>query len=210
LLVARPSKPLISRDQAARHALNVIDRDGLDALSLERLADEIGVRAPSLYHHFRDKAEILAEVARLIVLETPVPRQRAGAEWSEWFVRLAMNFRRTILRHRNAASVLLQFLPRDLLVNLYENAALYLLECGIDPGVHVLILDGLEKLTLGSAMVEALHPRRGRSVFPSVVNGSEPALEQAMAANELTGDRLFEGAVRSFLSGVVAPATTQR
>ena len=43
-------------------ALEVIDADGLDAMSLERLADELGVKAPSLYHHFHDKAEILAAV----------------------------------------------------------------------------------------------------------------------------------------------------
>ena len=52
--MARPSKPLISRDACARAALEIIDAEGLDALSLERLATEIGVRAPSLYHHFAD------------------------------------------------------------------------------------------------------------------------------------------------------------
>ncbi|HTC82023.1 MAG TPA: helix-turn-helix domain-containing protein, partial [Acidimicrobiia bacterium] len=60
--MARPSKPLISKDASARAALEIIDAEGLEALSLERLAKELGVRAPSLYHHFADKAEILARV----------------------------------------------------------------------------------------------------------------------------------------------------
>ena len=44
--------------------------DGLDNFSLNSLAWPIGVKAPSLYYHFQDKAEILAQVARLLLIET--------------------------------------------------------------------------------------------------------------------------------------------
>ena len=61
--MARPSKPLISRSNAAEAALEVIDEHGLEELSLGLVAKKLGVRPPSLYHHFKDKGELLDAVA---------------------------------------------------------------------------------------------------------------------------------------------------
>jgi TetR/AcrR family tetracycline transcriptional repressor len=108
----RPAQPLIRYDSAIAAALRIIDAEGLDAFSLPRLARELNVRAPSLYHHFQDRAEILRGVARSIVLETRWPAERSVPNWVEWFVRLSLDFREIVLRHRNAAPVLLQFMPR--------------------------------------------------------------------------------------------------
>ena len=52
MTMARPSKPLIRRDAVVEASLRIIDTEGLDAFSLPRLARELNVQAPSLYHHF--------------------------------------------------------------------------------------------------------------------------------------------------------------
>ena len=70
--MARPSKPLISRSGAALAALAVIDEAGLEELSLSLVAHKLGVRPPSLYHHFKDKSELLEEVARIMLLSIPL------------------------------------------------------------------------------------------------------------------------------------------
>ena len=44
-------------------ARSLISSDGLDALTLRRLADRFSVSAPALYFHFRDKEELLRAVA---------------------------------------------------------------------------------------------------------------------------------------------------
>lgn len=192
-------------------ALKIIDTEGLEAFSLPRLARELGVRAPSLYHHFTDRAEILEEVARTIILETVIPRKPATQDWIEWFVALAMNFRRVILRHANAAPVLLQFLPRDLLVALYEDAAQYLLQVGVPADQHVLILDGLEKLTLGAAIAEAMRePAERTQVFAHLDSENEPVLAAAVKADGRSVAELFGEAVRTFLRGVTASISTAR
>ncbi len=75
----RPAQPLLSYSSIVATALAIIDADGLDAFSLKRLAQEMNVQAPSLYHHFPDKASILEAVAQAIVRETPAaapPRPR--------------------------------------------------------------------------------------------------------------------------------------
>ncbi len=56
-------------------ALELVDAQGLGALSMRKLASELGVQAPSLYHHVSGKAELLAAL---------VERVGAGADAS-WF-----------------------------------------------------------------------------------------------------------------------------
>ncbi|ACU97368.1 TetR family transcriptional regulator [Saccharomonospora viridis] len=201
----RPKQPLLTRESIVATALEIIDTDGLDALSTPRLAKEMNVTAPSLYHHFQDKNEILAEVARAILLEIPFPRRKPDSEWSELFVQLSLNFRRAVLRHRNAAPILLQHMPRDVLISVYERIAVFLREAGVPPRLHVLMLDGLEKYTLGTSLTEAMHsPRRRTSIFGTIDPEEQPTLAEAVKANEWNAEQLFVRTIRSFLAGVAS------
>lgn len=201
--MARPRQPLISRSAAAAAALRIIDEEGLDALSLPRLARDIGVRAPSLYHHFEDKSAILAAVSRAIVAEIKVPRKPAPENWPEWFVQMSLNFRTVVLRHRNAAPLLLQYRPRLQLTG-YDDAAEYLAECGVPAHLHVQILEGMETITLGASLAEAMKPTASRKPsFPYLDVKRQPNLAAAVAANTFTQKKVFENMIRSFLYGVV-------
>jgi len=205
--MARPRQPLISRSAAVAAAIKIIDEEGLEALSLPRLAQELGVKAPSLYYHFADKSAILAAVSRAIIAQTVVPRKPGPERWPEWFVQVSVNSRKVILRHRNAAPLLLQYLPRQLLTEQYEDAARFLEANGVPASLHVQILDGLETLTYGSAIAEAMGPPNIRkATFPGVETGRYPALARAQAANPYTTRKLFEESIRNFLRGVLGPA----
>ncbi|MGW6705246.1 TetR/AcrR family transcriptional regulator [Streptomyces sp. NPDC054956] len=61
--MARPRKPLLSRDRIIEAAGALVDAEGLEAVSTRRLAAALGVSGPSLYNHFRTKDEILDAVA---------------------------------------------------------------------------------------------------------------------------------------------------
>ncbi len=201
--MARPSTPLIRHDTTVAAALKIIDDDGVDALSLPRLARELNVKAPSLYHHFSDKREILVAVARAIVAKTVLPRKPASGDWAEWFTQLSVNFRTAVLRHRRAAPILLQYLPRDLLTDLYEEAASYLDECGVPVAMHMPILDGLEKLALGATIAEAMkQPSRARVRFEHADPEHHPVLSAASKANQLNSRQIFEQTIRSYLLGM--------
>ena len=200
----RPAKPLISYDAVIETSLRIIDSEGLDAFSLPRLARELNVRAPSLYYHFADKAEILRGIARAIVVETRLPDEEVVPNWIEWFVALSLNFREVVLRHRNAAPVLLEFMPRDVLIRTYDNSARFLAELGVPPAAQVVILDGLDKLTLGASITEAAKdPADAGQVFAHVDPRSEPTLATAVRASGLTPDEVFAESIRSFLRGAV-------
>ncbi|SDD13891.1 TetR/AcrR family transcriptional regulator [Rhodococcus tukisamuensis] len=202
--MARPSKPLISRTAAVAAAIAIIDGEGLDAFSLPRLAKHLGVKAPSLYHHFSDRTEILTEVARGIVLETAIPRQEDFDNWQDWVVAYGLNFRDVVMRHRNAAPLMLQVLPRNLVTDYFEAAAACLAGAGVPARLHVQILDGLEKLALGATLTEAMRPEATRSaVFADVDRVAHPVLDAALASNQRTPKQLYEQMMRSFLSGVL-------
>ncbi|MGI5328580.1 TetR family transcriptional regulator [Actinomadura nitritigenes] len=200
----RPRQPLISRTGAVAAAIEIIDTEGLDALSLPRLARHLDVRAPSLYHHFDDKSEILGAVVAAIVADTVVPRKPPPERWVDWFVQLSLNLRRVVLRHRNAAPLLLQYPPRDLLADLYEDAARFLEASGVPAEVHVQILDSMDTLVLGAVISEAARtPAARRAIFPNVDAERQPTLARALERNEFTANQLFEEMIRSFLHGVL-------
>jgi AcrR family transcriptional regulator len=64
----RPRAPL-SRDRVLRAAVELADRDGLDALTMRRLAQELGVEAMSLYHHVANKEAVLDGVTEVVLGE---------------------------------------------------------------------------------------------------------------------------------------------
>ena len=196
----RPSKPLISRAAAVEASIEIIDSDGLDAFSLPKLATYLGVRAPSLYHHFADKNEILAEIARAIAVGAFVkPRRPPGADWPEYFVTLALTFRQSVLRHRNAVPVLVEHLPRDVVADSFEAAARHLSESGVPARLHVQILDGVETICIGTVLVEAMREPGKNSRVPDA--GAFPHLAHSVAANDLSTKELLAERIRSFLRG---------
>lgn len=68
---AKRTEPL-TRTEIARAALQMVDRDGVENLSMRRLAQELGVTTMAVYHHFENKAEILQAAADQVWIEAVV------------------------------------------------------------------------------------------------------------------------------------------
>ena len=64
--MARPNRSDQTREAIIRAALRLIDAEGMDALSTRRLAGDLGIRGPSLYHYFEGKDTLLAGVRELL------------------------------------------------------------------------------------------------------------------------------------------------
>ncbi|MFI9505475.1 TetR/AcrR family transcriptional regulator [Nocardia sp. NPDC052566] len=87
---ARPAR--LTRVGIVRTAVELADHDGIDGLTMRRLASALGVATASLYRHFPDRETLLAGMAELALAEiTPPPpqctdwrarlRHEAIAEW---------------------------------------------------------------------------------------------------------------------------------
>lgn len=201
--MGRPA--VITRERAAAVALQIIDDEGLDALSLERIAAEMGVRGPSLYHHFADKAEILSEVARLVLgdLDLDQPTQ----DWQDWLVRVSLTFYRRVLDHPKAAAVLIQFMPDAASVPGFGRAAIMLTEAGVEPSVQLLLMEGSEKIVWGWAIQRATSALQSqRRVTPEHVAHRWPELAAAARDSRWSDEDLLEASLRAFMNGVMEMA----
>lgn len=99
-----PREPL-SRERIIRAAMAVADRDGVQAVTMRRLGQELGVEAMSLYNHVAKKSDILDGALDIVVSEFPM--QSTGDDWRAAIRSSAVGAFDVLLRHRWACNVLL-------------------------------------------------------------------------------------------------------
>jgi TetR/AcrR family tetracycline transcriptional repressor len=97
----------LTSEAIARAALRVLNDVGLDGLTMRVLAKELGVQAPTLYWHVKNKQELLDAMADLLAVEAAegLEAPRRDETWTQWLVALAVRNRRTLLRYRDGARV---------------------------------------------------------------------------------------------------------
>lgn len=195
----RPSKPLITRKAAAQIALTLIDRDGLDALSLPAVARSIGVSAPSLYHHFKDKEELLAQAARAMLEEINHEQEQWSDDWETRTIELSLATRRVALRHPNAASLALRFFPRKLMLPAYERT---LIDCPYPPEAQMILLEAIEKFTYGTSLFAAAAEAHHTPAMPDVDAAHFPHLSRALTVAPGDDEVLHVEALRVILAGL--------
>ncbi|MCH0565562.1 MULTISPECIES: TetR/AcrR family transcriptional regulator [unclassified Streptomyces] len=104
--MARPRKPLLSTDRIVETARELVDTEGLSAVSTRRLAAELGVSGPSLYNHFRTKDEILEAVADSVSGQVDLSMFEGGREWRTALHDWAVSYRAALRDHPNIVPVL--------------------------------------------------------------------------------------------------------
>ena len=97
--MARPRKPLLSRDRIVSAALALIDADGLAALSTRRLAAELGVSGPSLYNHFATKEAILDAAADTVIDQVDLSMFGDGRDWRQALLDWGRSYRAALTEH---------------------------------------------------------------------------------------------------------------
>jgi TetR/AcrR family transcriptional regulator, tetracycline repressor protein len=97
----------LSRDVIAARALEVLNQVGLDGLTMRVLAKELGIQAPTLYWHMKNKQELLDAMADRLAVETAegLEAPRRDESWQDWLVALAQRNRNAMLRYRDGARV---------------------------------------------------------------------------------------------------------
>src|SRR3981081_2877111 len=95
----------LSRLRIAQAALAVVDRDGLDELSMRRLGAELGVEGMAIYRHFPNKAAVLAGVVEVLLAELVIPPP-SDVPWQVVFREVSRAYRALLLRHPHAVPLL--------------------------------------------------------------------------------------------------------
>jgi AcrR family transcriptional regulator len=102
---ARSGRRPLTRDRVLDAAITLADRDGIDRLSMRRLAAELGVEAMSLYHHITGKREILAAMIDAVVGDFEVAGE--SPEWKASLRRSGISAHDVLIRHPWAADLML-------------------------------------------------------------------------------------------------------
>src|ERR671937_1244869 len=139
----RRGEPL-TREAIVAAALEILDAEGLDALSMRRVAEELGTGAASLYWHVGSKDGLLDLLLEEIVGEQQVPDPEPG-RWQEQLKEVARAMRATILRHRDVVRISIGRVPMGPNALRWSERVLAILRAGGVPdqlavvGHHLLI-----------------------------------------------------------------------
>ncbi len=96
----RTRQPRFSREEIASTAVEIADAEGFDAVSMRRLAAELGAGTMTLYHYVRTKDELLTLVTDTVMGEVIVPDDEPfPSEWREALKLIARRTRASLARH---------------------------------------------------------------------------------------------------------------
>ncbi|MFE9326881.1 TetR/AcrR family transcriptional regulator C-terminal domain-containing protein [Nocardia sp. NPDC052278] len=94
----------VTRATVLHAALEIVDRDGIDGLSMRRLADAVGRDPMVVYRHVANKAAVLDGVAEVIFAQLSV--DASDADWAAQLRVVARDFRSLALAHPKAVPLL--------------------------------------------------------------------------------------------------------
>lgn len=94
----------LSKQRVVLEAIRLADREGVDGLSMRRLAGALGAGAMSLYHYVASKEELLDAMIDTIYEEIELPPE--GTDWQSAIRLRAVSARQVLVRHPWAIGLL--------------------------------------------------------------------------------------------------------
>jgi AcrR family transcriptional regulator len=170
----------LSRAQIVDAAIRLIDADGLESLSMRKLAKELGAGATTLYWHVRDKDELIDLVMDQIAAEVEVADDPV-LSWTERTTRMAWGFRAALRRHRNVAVLFgarINMGPNMLLA--IEQLLAIMREAGFSGTRLTLAFSAVLNYALGTGVLE------GRGISGPGTEGKSPEEIQALFAQMIS------------------------
>jgi AcrR family transcriptional regulator len=140
-----------------RSAFAILNESGPDSLTLRRLAERLGVQAPAIYWHFKNKQDLLDEMGTQVMREaaaeaglgTPV------SSWERWAMEYGIGLRRTLLRYREGARMFSGTYATDTsLFDAMEVSLRVLTEAGFSLRTAVCGMGALYSYTIGFVIEE--------------------------------------------------------
>ena len=156
-----PRTPL-SKERVLRAAIELADAEGIEALSMRRLAKELGVEAMSLYNHVANKGEILAGIIDLVAGEFDLPSDES--DWKVAMRRNAISSRDVLLRHRWATSIWMTQGGGPARLRNGDWMLRTLREAGFSPGLIYHAFHILESYVLGYTLQQLNFPYKGEEL----------------------------------------------
>lgn len=142
-------RPRFTRDEIAAAALAIADTEGFEAVSMRRLARELGSGTMSLYHYLRTKDDLLALMDDALMGELLVPDDELPTGWREALTAIAYRTRDAWIRHPWALEALqgARFGPNAM--KHAEQSLAAVSETGLDPVGRLEVIGMVDDYVLG-------------------------------------------------------------
>ena len=193
-----PHVPL-SKERVLHAAVALAVRDGIESLTMRKLADELGAGAMSLYHYVPNKDELLDGMVEIVFGE--IELSTTDVDWKTAMRRRAISTREVLNRHRWAVGLMeSRTTPGPASLRVHNAVLGYLREGGFSIELTIQAYSVLDAYIYGFALQEKSVP------FESAEEAAAVAEEQVREFAELAEEREFAALAEEFpyLAEVVA------
>ena len=154
----RPAKPALTRDRVVAAAVTVMRSEGLQKLTLRRLATQLDTGPASLYVYFRNVADLHASVLDELLGEVDLGPVGASGEWRDRVEAILSSYVGVLMRYPPLArSALLARQSGPHYLDLVEAIVKLLRDGGVDAGRAAWGVDLLLQVATSTAVEQATH-----------------------------------------------------
>jgi AcrR family transcriptional regulator len=194
----KPRAPL-SKERVLASAVALAAREGIESLTMRKLADELGAGAMSLYHYVPSKSELIDEMVDIVFSEIELPS--TDVDWRTAMRRRAISTREALNRHRWAVGLMeSRTTPGPASLRLHNAVLGCLREAGFSIEMTIQAYSVQDAYIYGFALQEKSLP------FDDAEESAAVAEEQVREFAELAEERQFAVLAEEFpyLAEVVA------
>lgn len=123
------------KEEIINGALELLNEEGINELSLRKLARKLNIQAPAIYWYFESKENLIDHMAEEILARrfTDLQPCEPGADWKEWFLTTCTTLRSAMLEHRDGARVVAgaHLYPAVTLLDIFETSLKSLTDNGV-------------------------------------------------------------------------------
>jgi AcrR family transcriptional regulator len=205
--------PVLTRAQIVAAAIALVDRDGLAALSMRRLAAELGVGPMTLYYHVPDKAGLEDLIFDAVMGEVDFSSDDPSLDPEERAVALGHALRSTLLEHPHTVPITLsrsartpgQLRPVEAMLGI-------LYDMGLEPTDAIAAVDVIGQYVFGTTLAYVNHVADQDAAEGAPETGGDsgvepadfPHLARAIAESAYLGwDEMFDRGLRALVRGLV-------
>jgi TetR/AcrR family tetracycline transcriptional repressor len=203
----KANTPTLSREQIVAAAITIVDREGLDALSMRKLAAELGVGPMSLYYHVQDKTSLYDLILDAVMSEVDFAVDDPSEPPRERVARLARAFRAALLTHPHATALAAgRSLRTATQLRPVEAMLGVMLDAGLEPTDAMRAVNVIGQFVIGTTTLHANHLTRSQYYEDRIEIDLEefPNLLTALSGGgEIDWDADFETGLTALVDGLV-------
>lgn len=190
----------LNQESIARAALDLVDREGADALTVRQLAKELSVGPTNLYTHYPDKDAIVLAVVALLLAEVVLPT-KPEMSWEECAHAIGDSLRAMALRHPRAFPLVAGVAFSDWpLVQYGRRVDRLLLQHGVPEHLLPRLASMLDSFATGFLLLETqAMASPGKEQWDPF--GDDPTMPSLAAFTVTSADEAFEEGYRSIIAG---------